>query len=176
LSLDDLNIRNMSSSDAGAAFVAGRVDAAVTWQPWLSRAKATSFGHVLVDSRSTPDVIVDTVAFRPRFVAEHPAAVAAFVRSYYQAIAYWRAHPAEADALMARAIGARTADYVADLQDTRLYDQSLNRQFFGTTDAPGPIAPLVTKAGAFYKALKVTDRVPTPMSIVDARFVDGTAL
>ena len=34
----DLNTVNMTASDAGGAFVAKRVDAAVTWEPWLTRA------------------------------------------------------------------------------------------------------------------------------------------
>lgn len=41
---------NMTHGDAGAAFVAGRVDAAVTWEPWLSKGKAAPHGHMLVDS------------------------------------------------------------------------------------------------------------------------------
>src|SRR6266576_2256265 len=39
------------SGEAGAAFVAGQVDVAVTWEPWLSKAKArTGFSglHVLL--------------------------------------------------------------------------------------------------------------------------------
>ena len=39
----DLNVVNMTAGDAGSAFVTGRVDAAVTWEPWLSRGKAAAF-------------------------------------------------------------------------------------------------------------------------------------
>ncbi len=76
LSLDDVTLLDMSSGDAGAAFVAGQVDAAVTWQPWLANARETDFGHLLLDTTETPGLIVDTVAFRPQFIAENPEAVA----------------------------------------------------------------------------------------------------
>ena len=46
----DLNTVNMTAGDAGGAFVAKRVDAAVTWEPWLTKGKSTDFGHLLVDS------------------------------------------------------------------------------------------------------------------------------
>lgn len=33
-----IEIQEMTSGDAGAAFVAGKLDAAVTWEPWLTQA------------------------------------------------------------------------------------------------------------------------------------------
>ena len=38
MSTKDLQSVNVIAPDAGAAFVSGNVDAAVTWQPWLSKA------------------------------------------------------------------------------------------------------------------------------------------
>ena len=64
MSVDDVIKENMTAADAGAAFVANRVDAAVTWEPWLTRGKATDHGKVLVDTSSTPGVIIDVLAFR----------------------------------------------------------------------------------------------------------------
>ena len=43
MKLADLKAVDMKAGDAGSAFVAGKVDAAVTWEPWLSRAKDTAF-------------------------------------------------------------------------------------------------------------------------------------
>ena len=57
----DLNTVNMTAADAGGAFVAKRVDAAVTWEPWLTKGKSTDFGHLLVDSSTTPGLITDAI-------------------------------------------------------------------------------------------------------------------
>ena len=57
----DLNTVNMTAADAGGAFVAKRVDAAVTWEPWLTKGKSTDFGHLLVDSSTTPGLITDVI-------------------------------------------------------------------------------------------------------------------
>ncbi|WKB34724.1 ABC transporter substrate-binding protein [Terrilactibacillus sp. S3-3] len=43
MNMNDVTMVNMSAGDAGAAFVSKKVDAAVTWQPWLTKAKKTSF-------------------------------------------------------------------------------------------------------------------------------------
>jgi NitT/TauT family transport system substrate-binding protein len=56
---DALTIHEMGASDAGAAFVAGRLEAAVSWEPWLSKASGREGGHVLVSSKDFPRTIVD---------------------------------------------------------------------------------------------------------------------
>jgi NitT/TauT family transport system substrate-binding protein len=175
LTLDDLQLLDMSSGDAGAAFVAGQVDAAVTWQPWLANARETEFGHLLLDTRETPGLIVDTVAFRPQYVTENPEAVAAFVRAYYRAVDEIEANPDEANAIMAESIGMETEDFVATLADLRLWGADENEAYFGTAEEPGPINDLVEQAGQFYQEIGVTDNVPDPASIVDPSFVDGAA-
>ena len=86
MSLNDVKEQNMTSGDAGAAFVAGRVDVAVTWEPWLSRAAKTSFGHILVSSKQYPDLIMDSFAFRRDFVQSYPDTVKEFLRAYYEAV------------------------------------------------------------------------------------------
>ena len=52
LTTKDLIVENLSAPDAGAAFVTGKVDAAVTWEPWLSKGKKEPGGHLLIDSKS----------------------------------------------------------------------------------------------------------------------------
>ena len=66
---------------AGAAFVANKVDAAVTWEPWLSRGKKTDFGHLLVDSSTTPGLITDVIIVTKDYVAKHPKEVLEFVKT-----------------------------------------------------------------------------------------------
>ena len=62
----DLYTVNMTAADAGSAFVAKRVDAAVTWEPWLTKGKSTDFGHLLVDSSTTPGLITDVLIVKTR--------------------------------------------------------------------------------------------------------------
>src|SRR5205807_10647315 len=67
----DLQTVNMTAGDAGGAFVAKRVDAAVTWEPWLSKGKATDHGHLLVDSSTTPGLITDAIIAKSAWVKAH---------------------------------------------------------------------------------------------------------
>lgn len=58
---EEVNLVNMTSSDAGVAFMSGRLDAAVTWEPYLTNAVATGAGNVLFSSSDAPGSIMDTL-------------------------------------------------------------------------------------------------------------------
>ncbi len=131
---DDIQGIQMQQDDAGAAFVAHKVDAAVTWEPWLSRAKQTPGGHVLVDSSSTPGLIVDILLFRNDVIENHPAAVKAVVQGWYKAVDYWKENRDESETLMAKAVDGWLKDvktFRATLAGIRFYDEAINKDYFG---------------------------------------------
>ena len=106
----DVQVVNMKPGDAGAAFVAGRVDAAVTWEPWLSNGKTAPHGHMLVDSSQTPGLITDVLVFRRDVIERRPREIQGVVDAWNKAVAYWERNPAESNEIMARAVetGSRT--------------------------------------------------------------------
>jgi ribosomal protein L11 methylase PrmA len=70
---DQVNIVEMGSSDAGDAFLAGKIDAAVTWEPFLSSAGKREGGHILVSSAEYPRAIIDVLTVNSNFSKENPA-------------------------------------------------------------------------------------------------------
>lgn len=127
---------NMRQDDAGAAFLSGKVDAAVTWEPWLSRAKRAPHGHILVDSSQTPGLIVDVMVIRRGVITAHPDAVRAAVVGWYKGVEYWKKNPDDADRIMAKAVGGWLKDvktFQETLDGVRYYDEAINRDYM----APG---------------------------------------
>lgn len=132
----DLQAVNMRQDDAGAAFLSGKVDAAVTWEPWLSRAKRAPGAHILIDSSQTPGLIVDVLVLRRDVIKAHPAAVRGAVRGWYRAVEYWKQHPDDADLVMAKAVGGWLKDvktFKETLAGVRYYDETINKRYM----APG---------------------------------------
>src|SRR6267142_3324204 len=41
-----IQLVNMNPDDAGAAFAAGKIDVAVTWEPWITKVSGEKTGHV----------------------------------------------------------------------------------------------------------------------------------
>jgi NitT/TauT family transport system substrate-binding protein len=168
---DKIKFQSMTAGDAGAAFVARKVDAAVTWEPWLSRAEKTDFGHVLMKSDATPGVITDTLGFRKDFVDQHPDAVKAVVRAWFEAINYIKTHPDDAYAIMAKDVGQSVDEFKATVPTIRWYDQNLNKQYFGNPVKDGQLYKLTAMAADFWLQHHIISKKPDLDSLVDSQFI-----
>jgi NitT/TauT family transport system substrate-binding protein len=141
MSLGDITAVNMTAGDAGAAFVANKVDAAVTWEPWLTKGKSAPHGKLLVDSSTTPNLIVDILVFRKDVIKARPKDMENIVKAWVKAVGYWKANPDDANKIMSEAVGGWLKDtkvFGETLTGIRYYDQTTLKQFFGTKAMPGP--------------------------------------
>lgn len=143
MTLDDIKAQKMDSGDAGAAFVAGHVDAAVTWEPWLSQALAKEDSRLLASTRGEPAVIVDVLAFRPSVLRDRPDEVRSIVAAWDHAVLWWREHPEEANRLMAAHYGLDVNEFTEMLRGLRYLTQKDNRDLIGTLEQPGALVDLV---------------------------------
>jgi NitT/TauT family transport system substrate-binding protein len=175
MSLDDVDKTDMTSGDAGAAFAAGRIPVAVTWEPWLSRAESNPEGHVLVSTKEGPyrTIIVDAVAFQPDFVKDHADSVRAFLRGYNDAMKFIKSNPDQAYPIIAKYIQAKPADVKAQLSTVKLLTIADNKKFFGTASAKGPIYTTFEGAAKFWKRIGETTSTAGASSVIDPSFVNG---
>ncbi|WP_251976128.1 ABC transporter substrate-binding protein [Salinicola avicenniae] len=175
MSLDDVTVQNMSADAAAAAFIAGRVPVAVTWEPNLSFVRSHDAGQVLVDSSATPGVIIDVVALSCDVIDERPDDVRALVQGLYKAVDYLDAHPAESYQLMADGVGGYLSD-PADLAEAtegvEFYGQRGNRNLLGTQDEPGSIAELIDLARDTWNQLENRDITAAYKEVVDPSFAE----
>jgi len=171
----DLNTVNMTAADAGGAFVAGRVDAAVTWEPWLSRGKATSFGHLLTDSSKTPGLITDVLIVKTDWAKSHQKEIAAIVKSWNEAVAFYEQHPDEAIPIMAKGVGGWLKD-PKDFKDTlsgiKFYDEAANKVFFGTSGKPGPLTNTVQQAIDIWGSHGKLQVKATPAELISYSYIN----
>jgi len=171
MSEKDIQAVNMRQDDAGAAFMSHKVDAAVTWEPWLTRAKKAPGGHVLVDSAATPGLIVDILLFRRDVITAHPKAIKATVKGWYRAVEYWKKNPDESDALMAKQVGGWLKDvktFRETLEGVRFYDEAINKQYF----APGgQIYVTADNAITLWKSFGKIKEPVAAADLVDAEFI-----
>ncbi|WP_322883534.1 ABC transporter substrate-binding protein (plasmid) [Sinorhizobium medicae] len=139
----------MRAGDAGAAFAAGRLDAAATWDPWLSKAKERG-GHVLASSADKPGLIVDTVAFRADVIEKRPNEVKSFIKAYFEAYDYWKSSPADANAIMAKALGIKDDEFNSSLAGLEFVSREQNQEYIGTSTSAGQITSVTERGIEFY--------------------------
>lgn len=101
LTTNDLTVINTIAPDAGAAFVAGKVDAAVTWEPWLSKADERGGGHLLASSREAR-IIYDMPIMRADVAEKRKGDVSAMLRAVFAAQAWIPEHQEEATQIIAK--------------------------------------------------------------------------
>jgi NitT/TauT family transport system substrate-binding protein len=86
ISASDIIEQHMEAPDAAAAFIARKVDAAVTWEPFLTEAANTEHGKVLVTSKDHPGFIVDNLIVRKNVAKERHEDVKKLLRAWFKAI------------------------------------------------------------------------------------------
>jgi len=173
LHLSDVREQNMTSGAAGAAFVASKLDVAVTWEPWLSKAKARTDGHILVSSKQYPDLIMDSFAFRKDFIQKYPDTVKDFMKAYYDAFTWMQANQTEAIKVIGDAVQESPSDVSADLSTMTLFDLSTGKQVIGTSSSHGKIYDNVKAAADFWKAQGKIDTAVNPSDAVDPSFINS---
>lgn len=169
---EELTIVDMRSGDAGAAFVAGQVDGAVTWQPWLSKGVKESDGTLLATSKDTPGVIADALSLRKDLIDSNPELAKGIVAALAEAMQYWEDHKDEADQIMAKGLNITVEEFVATVADLKFYDAAANKEFFGTKDNLGPILDTLNNAVEFYHEVKIIDKKPEMADFINPTFVN----
>ncbi len=169
MTVDDIHVVDMNPGEAGTAFVAGQIDAAVTWEPFLSGATKREGGHVLISSADAPGLIVDSLAIRRDWVEAHPDAVVNLIKGYYDAYDYWRSNPGDALSIMAASQGVSTADYKATLPGVTMYSPQQIVDFMNAPVDQTGIQKLTSYINEFW-----VDQNVIPSPIEPAASIDGS--
>lgn len=132
----------MDADQAGAAFASGKIDAAVTWEPWLSRAKEVGRGHVLADSRTHPGEIEDVLFFREDVISKRAPEIDGLIRAWYKAVDFVASNPEESKSIMGKSFGLSDDKVATLLPGIRYENKQGNKKAFGTPETPGFLYPL----------------------------------
>lgn len=171
---EEINIQEMGAGDAGAAFVAGKLDAAVTWEPWLSNASQREGGHVLVTSKDFPHVIVDVVTLHKDFIAQNPEVPLALTRAWFDAVEWYKAHSDEGNEIMAKALGLDKSEVADMAKGVTFLGKEENVAFFDQAQENNIFA-VAQKAVDFWTQKGIIAEEVDVNELIDADFVKEAA-
>lgn len=175
LSQKDVEAVNMKPGDAGAAFVAEKVDAAVTWEPWVTKSKNTKHGYVLVDSSKTPGLITDVLIFRRDVIEKRGKEIQGVVNAWNKAVAYWEKNKNESNEIMAKGLGDWLKDpkvFAETLSGVKFYNREGNGKFFGSAQKPGGMYKVVQNAIDIWGSFgRLQVKGVTPKDLINHQFV-----
>ncbi|MFH0342828.1 MAG: ABC transporter substrate-binding protein [Chromatiales bacterium] len=127
LSSADIRLVDTDAAELPAKLKSGEVDAGHTWEPFVTQAQDGG-ARVLFTSTATPGLIQDVVAVRGEVLREREKALGAFVKGWFKAVDYWKAHPDQGNALAARAL--KVGPNTISLEGIRLTTLEDNIQLF----------------------------------------------
>lgn len=168
MKMADMKVTNLGPQPAANAFAAGQVDAAVTYEPYMGGAlKQTPGGRILISSRETPGVIIDTLAMQPDYIKKNPQAVRAIAKSWFMALELIKQQPAEANRIMGADVKQSAEDFAKSAALVTWYDKVMNANYF-TYTLPGfmkETADILLEAG-------VIKKMPDLAALADGGFLN----
>ncbi|UZE15542.1 ABC transporter substrate-binding protein [Pseudomonas sp. B21-054] len=100
----DLDIIDMPPGNMNAALERGIVDAAFSWEPFVSQSVLRGSSRILLDvNQALPQYPWYVVIALPKTLQERPDDVVKLLRAHRRAIAFLNEHPAESNRLIAEA-------------------------------------------------------------------------
>lgn len=171
MGLDDVDAVDMETAQAGASFIANHLDAAVLWEPWLTKARERTDAHLLASTKDHPALIMDVLAFTKSAVSRAPQDVQAIVNAVLKAIDYWKLHPDRANTLMAPHFQVDKQKYAEILSGLRFCDLSVNRQYFGVEETAGLIFSVTERASSIWLSANTIVAHVKPDSVISSDFV-----
>ena len=167
----DVKVVNLSAGDAAAAFVSGRVEAAVVWNPWISQIEKSGRGRAVFTSRQMPGLIPDLLVAREAAIARHRRDLVGVIRAWFDTVAFLHDHQPEAVAIMAKVVGMDPGQYQVFLPGTRFFDAAANRDALNAAN-PQSLAAVAPTIAAFLLSNKLIDGRPNAAAGVDASLLD----
>jgi NitT/TauT family transport system substrate-binding protein len=171
MSMSDIKPVIMDADQAGAAFASGKIDVAVTWEPWLSRAREVGRGHVLVDSKTHPGEIEDVLFMREDVVNKRPQDIEALIKAWYKAVDFVASNPDEAKSIMAKSFNLPEDKVALLLPGIRIEGKQGNQAAFGTPEKPGYLYPLYDRISEAWLAEGVISKRDSPDQGLAPEFV-----
>ncbi|MDI6104312.1 ABC transporter substrate-binding protein [Actinoplanes sp. NEAU-A12] len=123
LGMDDIKVVPTPASDAGSALISGGVDAAVTYEPYISALRRQdSEVAPIFTAGDKPGLISDTLTVNTEWAKKNPAVVSDLLLAWNDAVMYYREHKQEAQAIIAKGVGVDVADLTTSFDGVDFYD------------------------------------------------------
>lgn len=172
LTKDDVEIVNMSIADSSTAFIAGQVDAAAIWEPFLNNSVNNGEGVLLSTSKEQPDLITDSIIASGDLIKKRPQDVQKFVNVWFKSIEYWQKNKDEAEEIMAKHLDVSKEDFRAMMDELHINTAEDVIKLFTKADNDSYYGYTTKKMAGFLKDSKVIDNIPDVDKMIDSSFVE----
>ncbi|WP_373845387.1 ABC transporter substrate-binding protein [Clostridium sp.] len=163
----DVNYTNMAVNDAGPAFISGNLDAAVLWEPFLSKAVEEGKGHIIFSSKDTPGLVPDLLVANNKVLSTRRDDFKKIIEVWFDALDYWKNNPDDALKIMADAAGTSVEEYKKNVEGVKIFNMDDNLNAFTKKDDFTYLGFTGKKTGEFLKSVNMLGNVPDVEKALD---------
>lgn len=163
----DVKITNLSAGDSAAAFMAGRVDAAVVWNPWIDQITRSGKGRALFTSKDMPGLVPDLLVAQEKAIATKRKDLVGMIKAWMDTEKFIREQPAEAARIMSKVVSLKPEEYQVFMPGTRFFDAAANQAALAGS-GPESLATVAPTIASFLLQHKLIDGKPDAAKGIDA--------
>jgi NitT/TauT family transport system substrate-binding protein len=160
MTIADITPVFMPASDAGVTLIAGQVDVAVTYEPYITAALVENSDiKLLYTAAERPGLISDVLAVRAGL---DPKVTQALLKVWDEALAFYYSNPVEAKAIIAEAVGASPEELQTAFDGVKFYNLTDNK-----VELKGEFAATLQDVAEVAKSIGLIDTIPDLNKLVD---------
>jgi NitT/TauT family transport system substrate-binding protein len=127
---EEIEYTPIPAADAGTAAVAGRVDVAVTYEPYLQAAVEEGENcEIIYTAAENEGLISDALAVNTEFAESDPEAVNGVLQAWGDAVDFYNSNTKEAQAIIAENVGEKPAALTASFEGVELFDLQQSQDY-----------------------------------------------
>ncbi|MFN4266900.1 MAG: ABC transporter substrate-binding protein [Aquabacterium sp.] len=168
MKVSDVKIVNLAAGDAAAAFMSGRVDAAVVWNPWIHQIESSGKGKALFTSKDLPGLIPDLLVAQEKAIKTKRKDLVGMIKAWFDTVAFIQSKPDEAAAIMSKIVSLKPEEYKVFLPGTRFFDAKLNQEAMGPATQPLSLLGVAPTVVRFLTDNKLIEGTPDVSKGIDA--------
>lgn len=168
ISIDQVEFVNVIMDEAVGAMIGGGVSAGEFWEPFGASVLKNMPGSTIAVNSSSPEwvqdaLLCDSMYMSDKFLNDRPKAAALTMEAYFAAVEWWKKHPAEGNAIIAKALKFPVSDVESVIGTDgkpykggiMVFDKTQASQFMGLI--PGEL-PLGIKNGGNVNHWNITSK------------------
>jgi NitT/TauT family transport system substrate-binding protein len=176
LTTDDVKIVSMTVSDAAAAFIAGKVDAAAIFEPLVTKSLKERAGSSVLFTAKGSSIIPNGLAGNSQLLNERREEVLAYLKAGDQALKYAAGNVSNSNEVVAKWVGSSVEEIAMQMQQIDLLDISANKSIAFNINNPLNVvasvdsaAPILARAGKSKPA--ANGKMLTGKDLIDDSFI-----
>lgn len=172
LTEQDVKIVSLSAADSATAFASGKVDAAATYEPFLTKAVKEGKGEIVFTTKDT-NIIPNVLAARGEVLEQRRDEVLAYMRAIGKGVDLASSNPTEAAEIVAQKLGVTPEEIPAQLAGIKTFDIAGNKAMpFNANDPLYLQTSFESAVQILYDTGKISNRVD-PASLIDDSLIQS---